>query len=212
MFRRPVLTVVFGAAVALAHPVCAQDATSYAAANRWNGFYVGADVGGGSGRLDGATQDLSGALAGGYAGYNWQGANVVLGVEGDFNWTGYDLEVTSALTGAQFTVNAQHDYLASVRGRIGFTNGPALFYGTAGVGFTDIDIATSLIGPGVNVQTSTSTSVSGVIGGLGLEYALGPNVSLRGEALWFDLHPDFDFSKDGYSGNEFRAGLTYSFR
>lgn len=212
MLCRPALLACFGATIALATPACAQDAASHDATNRWGGFYIGTNVGGGSGRLEGTTQDLSGALAGGYIGYNWQGSNVVLGVEGDLDWTGYDLQVTSLLSGGQLTVTAKHDYLASVRGRLGFTNGPALFYGTAGVAFTDIDISAAVTGPGINIENATTTSVSGVIGGLGLEYAFSPNLSLRGEALWFDLHPDFDFSKDGYSGNEFRAGLTYSFR
>ena len=110
------------------------------------------------------------------------------------------------------TIDAGHDYFASVRGKLGFADGPLTFYGTFGVAFTEFNVDLEVTGAAVDVTPNASTDLSGVIGGFGVEYALGPNVSLRGEAMWYELHPDFDFSSDAYNGNIFRAGLSYRFR
>src|ERR1700733_9352693 len=61
-------------------------------AYNWTGFYFGANGGGGWGHSFWNAQPtgvgLSGGLAGGTAGYNWQTGKVVLGVEGDVDWSG----------------------------------------------------------------------------------------------------------------------------
>lgn len=207
MFRTAALVAAITLGATLALPAQAQDA----AANRWSGFYIGGHAGGGEGRLEGATQDLTGGVAGGHIGYNWQGSHVVLGVEADLSWSNYDLTVNAALPGATFSASASHDFLTSVRGRLGFAEGPLMVYGTFGLAYTEIDTSLTLTGPGINSVQTQSEDVSGVIGGVGLEYAIGSNFSLRGEALWFDLHQDFDFSSPGYGGNVFRGGLSYKF-
>ena len=59
-------------------------------AYNWSGFYVGLNGGGGWGHSywDSSADriGLSGGLAGGTAGYNWQIGNAVLGLEGDIDW------------------------------------------------------------------------------------------------------------------------------
>jgi outer membrane immunogenic protein len=76
----------------------------------WTGFYVGANGGYSWGRsrsdvtytntatgaviappagsITSASFDMNGGVAGGQAGYNWQSANWVFGIEGDLNWSG----------------------------------------------------------------------------------------------------------------------------
>ena len=193
---------------ALASSALAQDA----APNRWAGAYIGGHAGGGSGALDGVNSDLQGALAGGHIGYNWQTSKFVWGVEADLSWTGYDLSIQQNLGGFNFNASASHDFLTSLRLRAGYACGDLLLYGTGGLAYTEIDTSLSLTGAGSNSVQSDTTDVSGVIGGVGLEYAIAPNVSLRGEALWFSLHQDFDRSKPGYDGNEFRGGISYYFK
>lgn len=67
----------------------------------WTGFYIGVQGGGGWGTSKetffnapntpafAGTQnyDISGGMAGGVAGYNWQMGSWVFGVEGDYNWS-----------------------------------------------------------------------------------------------------------------------------
>ena len=62
----------------------------------WTGFFLGIEGGGGWGKdtwtlpplgVTAAATNISGGLAGGVIGYNWQLASkVVLGVEGNLNW------------------------------------------------------------------------------------------------------------------------------
>ncbi len=190
-------------------PALAQDAAS----NRWSGFYIGGHGGGGAGRIDDATKDLQGAIAGSHVGYNWQGANVVLGIEADLSWTDYELAVKTNLGAINVGLSASHDFFTSARARLGFAEGPVLVYGTFGVAYTEIDVVLSVSVPGINTTVDKiTTDVGGIIGGVGFEYALGSNLALRGEALWFDVHPDFDFTDAGYEGYEVRAGLSYYFK
>src|SRR5579859_6717591 len=58
-------------------------------ASPWNGFYIGANVGGGGSSASAdvigttGTTDMSGGIAGGQIGANWQTGSVVWGVEAD---------------------------------------------------------------------------------------------------------------------------------
>src|ERR1019366_2957621 len=69
-------------------------------AYNWTGFYFGANGGGGwghsywSGNATGI--GLSGGQAGGTVGYNRQLGNVVFGVEGDADWSGFNGNSTTA--------------------------------------------------------------------------------------------------------------------
>ena len=193
---------------ALTSQAAAQDASSY----RWTGFYIGAHGGGGEGRIDGASVDLQGALAGGHIGYNWQGSQAVFGIEADLSWSDYDSSVSTSLGGFKVTAGANQDFLTSVRGRLGFADGPIMVYGTFGIAYTEVEASFSVTGPGVNISDSAKTELTGIIGGAGLEYALSSNVSLRGEALWYEVHPDFDFSQDGFQGSVYRGGISYHFK
>jgi outer membrane immunogenic protein len=72
-------------------------ASAPAAIYTWTGLYIGGQIGGGAGRSSwsdpftgGSNTFTSGAgfLGGGQIGANYQWNVLVLGVEGDFNWTG----------------------------------------------------------------------------------------------------------------------------
>ena len=59
----------------------------------WSGFYAGVNGGGGWGHswwnANATGFPVSGGQVGGTAGYNWQLGGVVLGVEGDLDWSGF---------------------------------------------------------------------------------------------------------------------------
>ena len=63
----------------------------YGAVYNWTGFYLGINGGGGWGRSqwDGIDKfNISGGLIGGTVGYNWQINQLVIGAEGDIDWSG----------------------------------------------------------------------------------------------------------------------------
>lgn len=149
----------------------------------WTGFYIGAHAG--WGRESGGE---SGFIGGGQIGYNWQfNRNWVLGIEGDI--TGTDI--------SEPTIPARVDYLASIRGRLGYAAGRTLFYGTVGWGTAQVS------GAGVAVTGDA------LVLGLGLEYALDRRWSVRGEFL------HYEFDDNGLPGSAyaqvFRLGANYRF-
>src|SRR5438034_2935486 len=85
-----VLALVGGSAGAAELPPYYQPGPAYNPIYTWTGFYLGINGGGGwgSSQWDGVdTFDLSGGLIGGTIGYNWQFAGVVVGAEGDIDWS-----------------------------------------------------------------------------------------------------------------------------
>jgi outer membrane immunogenic protein len=149
----------------------------YAPPITWTGFYIGANLGAvWDDSEDIEILDDAALIAGGHLGYNWQGPrNFVIGIEGD---VGFLDEV---------------DYLATIRGRLGYAFGPTLVYATGGfasIGFDDDD-------------------ATGWVAGLGIEHKLRENVSFGVEGLYYDFEEDFD--DDDASFWAARARLTYHF-
>ena len=141
----------------------------------------------------------SSLIAGVQGGYNWQFApNWVLGVEGDFSWTGIDGSQTynpippgptgGFTTPPSFvTMSRDVKWLASVRGRLGYAWDRALIFATGGVAWSHTDyLGIDSRGGGGTVDTASLSSTKGgwVVGG-GLEYGLIPNWTLRGEYLYY---------------------------
>jgi outer membrane immunogenic protein len=72
-------------------PAAYQPGPAYNPIFTWTGFYVGINGGGGwgSSQWDAVNSfDLSGGLIGATVGYNWQFGQVVVGAEGDIDWSG----------------------------------------------------------------------------------------------------------------------------
>ena len=154
----------------------------YAPSITWTGFYIGGHVGAAfSDNKDVEIVDDAAFLAGAHLGYNWQGPrNMVIGIEGDVSFLD-DI-----------------DYLASIRGRLGYSFGPTLAYVTGGAAFM-----------GFEEDLGGDDSDTGWVAGLGLEHKLRENVSIGAEGLYYGFEND-DFGDD----NNFwaaRARLTYHF-
>lgn len=145
----------------------------------WTGFYAGTHVGYGWSDVDwsetgpafNGSHDGSGWLAGGQVGYNWQAGRFVYGIEGDVT--------ASWIDGGNDCCGHSIDWLASVRGRAGFTgfDNRMLFYVTAGAAWADVEYNTSL--------GSHSDTHFGWVAGAGMERALTPNLSARVEYLYY---------------------------
>jgi outer membrane immunogenic protein len=141
--------------------------------------------------------DRAGFTGGVTGGYNWQINNAVIGVEADFNYFGIKGSSTAtalypccAPTSFTITSSVSTDWLATVRGRVGFLATPALLlYGTGGLAvanvkanylFTDTFAA-------ANESASISTTQYGWTAGVGGEYALMNGWSIKAEYLYVDL-------------------------
>ncbi|MGY8666305.1 outer membrane protein [Bradyrhizobium sp. UFLA05-109] len=146
----------------------------------------------------GAQHINSSSVTGGFtAGYNWQVSSAVLGLEGDINYFGFKGSATgSALypccapTG--FTVNSSvsADWLATIRGRVGFLATPNwLIYATGGVAIADVkgDFSFTDTYSAATESAAIRGTRVGWTAGAGGEYAVGNGWSLKAEYLYVDL-------------------------
>ncbi len=198
--------------------------------HNWTGFYVGTHVGYGQGtgesfvanparttRFD-PTVDTDGFIAGGQAGFNLQIHSLVVGIEADI--AGGDLTGDTQFVGffSPSTTDAGYDvnWLATIRGRLGFTAGKFLVYGTGGLAYAGIE-STFQVGGGIGRPGGTfSETRSGYVAGGGIEYALSQHVSLKAEYLYIDLEDKEYRLPSGWFGSELdletaKVGINYRF-
>jgi len=131
----------------------------YAPAITWTGFYIGGNIGATwpSDDLE-ILNDEAQFVGGFHAGYNWQTrSNWVIGIEGDADFGSDDF-----------------DYLASIRGRLGYAFGRTMIYGTGGVAFAAFNNG------GLDDET-------GWVAGGGMETKVRGNLSLGLEALYYNF-------------------------
>jgi outer membrane immunogenic protein len=136
-------------------------------------------------------------IGGGQAGFNWQSGRFVGGVEGDISWTGINQTaittkiLTAPLVGSMVHGDAmKQDWLATLRGRAGFTVTPSfLVYATGGLAFGHVQAASAV------AFTATADTYAGAydetragwtIGGGG-EWMIAPKWSIKAEYLYVDL-------------------------
>ncbi len=196
----------------------------YAPVPTWNGFYLGAHLGGafsGSNTFNGTVLgDSSARLLGGVqAGLDWQFApNWVLGTEGQYSWLGKSNLTSTFPTGHVYT-NDQRG-LGSVTARIGYTWGPGLVYVKGGYAYSDNSERVTLGGVPVAFLLNGNHSNGWTVGG-GVEYmlAFAPNWSVKGEYMYYDfgttrfvtpapLAPFGNFRTDDHT---LKLGVNYRF-
>jgi outer membrane immunogenic protein len=175
---------------------------AYRAVANWGGFYVGGNFGLGlardrsnfsTGGVTFATADtaLFGAVGGGQAGFNWQTGALVVGVEGDFDWSNPKGSISAqcAVCVPPATASLEHDidWFGTARARIGYGANGWLAYATGGYAFGRVALkGTATAGGGSASLTQNATPSGWTIGG-GTELALGPNWSAKLEYLYVDL-------------------------
>jgi outer membrane immunogenic protein len=137
-----------------------------------------------------------GFTGGGTVGYNYQHSHWVVGLEGDFGVMHINDDASVVLTypccaPTNFTVSQKvsSDWLLTVRPRLGFTNGPVMIYGTAGLAMTNFNYKENFIDTFATAHESASMSglQTGLVGGGGVEFKIATRWSLKGEYL----HADF---------------------
>src|SRR5215469_11136540 len=75
-----------------------------------------------------ATPNPSGVVGGVQAGYNAQFNSLLLGIEGNFDWSGAKSTTSCFPLLAPQTCTADPRWIADITGRLGEVFGPALFY------------------------------------------------------------------------------------
>lgn len=190
----------------------------------WTGGYIGGQIGYGFGSADYVYADSSdydystdpdGFLGGVYAGYNHQFANgVVLGVEADLAWGG--LKDTVAAPGdPDFTATTKIDMTGSARLRLGYAMDRLLPYVTGGLAFGKFSFDEYEL---ADFYGSADENLTGWTLGVGAEYALTDNWTVRGEYRYAD-YGTHDFmtqpAGDEYSADirthDVRLGVAYKF-
>jgi outer membrane immunogenic protein len=211
------------------------------AAANWTGFYLGGNFGSGYGRdrsslsvlgpfVDTFNLAPDGFIGGVQAGYNWQAANWVFGLEADIQGATLQDDKTCVLGCGLAGVSAAYDatlpWFGTVRGRLGYSVGSTLFYATGGLAYgsikTKID-TNSFVGP---VTQSFSHTNTGWTAGAGIETPftllglLGPNWTTKTEYLYVDLGSTSDSFIFGavpatttrsVTEHVFRTGINYHF-
>jgi outer membrane immunogenic protein len=179
----------------------------------WTGLYLGIEGGGAFGGSNWdrtGSRDISGGLAGGTIGYNWQFNQVVAGLEGDFGWAGIS---GSSSTNCPAGCKTSDGWLGTARGRLGYAADRFLPYITGGLAVGDIRAQT----PGF---ASASQDKAGWTIGAGLEGAITGNWTAKAEYLYVDLG-SFNCGLNCGAGlvndnvsfhtNILRAGLNYRY-
>jgi outer membrane immunogenic protein len=194
----------------------------------WTGFYFGFHLGaawqsstnmtffdpGGFFAPESMSDSADARFLGGFqGGYNWQFAPAwVIGAEGDVSWTRLNSRGTitpligpvGAAGGTSLTMSETTDWLASIRGRLGFTGWyNTMLYVTGGgawanignSGLVTVGPPTAGAGAFFAAPANISSIVSGWVVGGGAEYMLTPNILLRAEYLYYK----FDDSANAFA-------------
>jgi outer membrane immunogenic protein len=147
----------------------------------WTGCYVGVEGGGNWGRSQQTARsgdfvgapitgnfNLSGGIAGGTVGCNYQTSNFVVGIENDISWTNKSGTALNLAPFAGFSSGTREKWIDTLRGRFGYGFDRFMIYGTAGAAFAGTDVTVS--NPAFGTVTSTQTR-TGWTAGVGGEWA-----------------------------------------
>ena len=175
----------------------------------WTGFYFGAHGGGGWGREDatiapflgpvinpllfpqavinppgGTNIDVSGGLAGGQVGANYQAGSWVLGVELDASWADLTGNSTCATGIVRVAANCSTkvNALGTFAGRLGFALDRVLLYGKGGAAFATDKYEINTI----STLRANETRWGWMVGA-GIEYAFADSWSAKVEYNYLDL-------------------------
>ena len=170
------------------------------AAYDWTGCYIGVEGGENWGRSEQIARsgpaagasitggfDLSGGIAGGTVGCNYQISSFVIGIENDYSWTNKKGSASDRLPfNTAATSSTSEKWVDTLRGRVGYSWDQYLLYVTGGGAWAGTSVNVSRLASVTDSQTRT-----GWVAGVGGEWAAwtGPwgALSLKLEYL----HADF---------------------
>lgn len=183
----------------------------------WTGFYAGLNLGGGLASFNGGGSTYFGSnpwgwTIGGTAGFNYQSGNLLVGIEGDYDWSNFSANASPWL-GVSSSGNIEN--IATVRARVGYAMDRLLLYGTGG--YAGADIAGTLNNYTWRSVANQTFWSNGYTLGLGAEYAFTPHITAKAEYLYVSLGSNVFYGgtlnsmSAGASLNLLRAGVNYKF-
>lgn len=186
----------------------------------WNGFFAGLTGGSAVGNTHATDVPFSegtlgvsdgGYSVGGQIGYNWMiNPKWVLGAEGDISYLG--INHTSGNYHNSAFAGTDTSWIATARGRIGYSTGPALLYATAGGAWVNVKDSFNWGTPATTSKTQSGYAVGG-----GIETVLSGNWTMKSEYLFVDVGHGDPLTSGGstvsfdHQYHLFRTGLTYRF-
>jgi outer membrane immunogenic protein len=158
----------------------------------WTGVQVGVQAGYGWARAENGpvTAKGDGFLGGGYASYNHDFGDIVVGGEVDADFARVKFDNSSA----------RIDRAARAKARVGYDFGNAMLYGTGGVAYARIK----------NTATNTRSDDIGYVAGAGVDFAATDNIVVGTEYLYHRFS-DFDNSTDKLTGHTVKAKAGVKF-
>jgi outer membrane immunogenic protein len=199
----------------------------------WSGFYIGGNAGWGWG--DTNQTDLfntttgqfgtSGGLGGVTYGANWQIGRFVIGFEGDFDAASINGTFTNSLlcsvNGGATCFTHLRD-LGTDRIRAGVDVSGWLLYGTAGIGYGDVNAGQNPCGLTIFGGFSCHEQLrSGWVAGAGVEKMFAPHWSAKLEYLHYDFGNKINYTPATIGGGNsvlvlergdiIRGGINYKF-
>ena len=201
-------------------------ATAMVPVYNWTGIYLGINGGYTFGKQDPLSlisnnysafeYNANGWLVGGTFGAQIQSGHVVIGIEGDIDWTNIKGSGSGAVSflgnPGTATLSSSVSSISTLRTRVGYAQDNWLLYGTAGVAATKASATISqtvgLLCNTANTPSCTSKSGlhPGLAAGLGAEYGITPNMSAKFEWIWIGAGAGNTLYE-----NMMRAGLNYRF-
>src|SRR5271169_6617529 len=161
----------------------------------WTGFYIGGNAGAGwnhgnisdsFGLFSWGANNSTTFVGGGQVGANYQISNVVLGIEGDFDWFANNNNSgggTDLVNGSTVQASNNGRWLTTLTGRLGVVGWDHfLFYGKGGgawVGSNNLTLTN--LNTGGSVSIGNSNTNTGWTAGAGVEWMFAPNWTVRAE-------------------------------
>ncbi len=165
---------------------------------RWQGAYLGANLGYQWGSVSNNPTQPSGIAGGIQAGYNWQFGNFVLGGETDIN--------LSAAEDVFAPWKFSNPWFGTLRARAGFAANNFLIYGTGGLAYGAVEAQ--------NFGMTESSTRLGWTLGAGVEIGLTPQWSAKVEYLYIsysDANYSITGTSNGLDTSVVRFGVNYRF-
>ena len=204
---KTILAAALAAMALTCRQAIAADVTPHYAApayaERWQGPYLGANLGYQWSGVTDSGADPSGITGGVQAGYSWQFGQFVFGGEADIQ--------ASAAEDRFASWKFSNPWFGTVRARGGLAMDNVLFYGTLGLAYGTLKAQSTIFG------TSESHIAVGWSGGAGIEVALAGPWTARAEYLYVNLDQrtfgldNTTHTTHGIVSNLLRLGINYRF-
>ncbi len=200
----------------------------------WTGCYIGLHAGGDFGHSEwtdepgyywnGVTNKVGygtgGVIGGGQIGCNYQTQNFVIGAEAELWGSTLSGSTSPVLGGEGFSFKTRSDVAGDIAARLGYAFDRTLLFGKIGVAWADYKFTETY--PGYGSPDTGSGVYTGLLLGLGAEYALDMHWSIKGEYDFIDygskniamytVYGDYDYTpKIANYENILKVGVNYRF-